>query len=155
MRPILLATDGSPSAAAAQVEALELASVAGAPLVAVSVAHSVLPAVGYTAYGYSALVAELAGVERKRVEQVLHAVAAAARTAGVECTTVAATGPIVDAVCAVVEERRPRLLVVGSHGWGAGGRLLHGSVSTALLHHAPCPVLVVRGPEKAPAARAA
>jgi nucleotide-binding universal stress UspA family protein len=36
------------------------------------------------------------------------------------------------------------LIVVGSHGWGPIRRLVFGSVSTALLHHAPCPVLVVR-----------
>jgi hypothetical protein len=33
--------------------------------------------------------------------------------------------------------------VVGAHGWDRIGRLIHGSVSTYALHHAPCPVLVV------------
>jgi nucleotide-binding universal stress UspA family protein len=36
------------------------------------------------------------------------------------------------------------LLVVGSHGRGKLGGLLLGSVSQAILHHASCPVLVVR-----------
>jgi nucleotide-binding universal stress UspA family protein len=39
------------------------------------------------------------------------------------------------------------LIVVGSHGRGFWGRLL-GSVSTGVVHHAPCSVLVVRKPEK-------
>ena len=52
-RPILFATDGSPSAAEAQQEAFELAQRLDAPLLVVSVAHATLPAVGYTAYGYS------------------------------------------------------------------------------------------------------
>jgi nucleotide-binding universal stress UspA family protein len=33
--------------------------------------------------------------------------------------------------------------VLGSHGWGALKRAIFGSVSTGVLHHARCPVLVV------------
>jgi hypothetical protein len=33
---------------------------------------------------------------------------------------------------------------MGAHGWGAMQRLVFGSVSTSVLHHAPCPVLIVR-----------
>lgn len=35
------------------------------------------------------------------------------------------------------------LIVVGSHGKGFFGRLTNGSTSDELVHHAPCPVLVV------------
>jgi nucleotide-binding universal stress UspA family protein len=38
------------------------------------------------------------------------------------------------------------LLVVGTHGHRPVARMLLGSVSTAVSAHAPCPVLVVRGP---------
>ncbi|NBH04889.1 universal stress protein [Amycolatopsis sp. SID8362] len=40
------------------------------------------------------------------------------------------------------------LLVVGSHGRGTLGRLLLGSVSHAMIYHAPCPVAVVHPPAK-------
>lgn len=36
------------------------------------------------------------------------------------------------------------LIVVGSHGRGFWGRAFVGSVSDAVIHHAPCSVLVVR-----------
>ncbi len=36
------------------------------------------------------------------------------------------------------------LIVVGSHGYGFFERMLIGSVSNAVLHHAPCSVLIVK-----------
>ena len=42
------------------------------------------------------------------------------------------------------EEWHADLIVVGSHGYSRWERLLLGSVSDSVVHHAPCSVLVVR-----------
>ena len=147
-RPILFATDGSPSAEDARREAFDLAQRLDAPLLVVSVEHAALPAVGYSGYGYSNVVAELTGAEHRRVQELLATIAAAACAAGVPCATVAADGLVVEEICRVASERGVQLIVVGSHGWGAARRFFSGSVSTGLVHAAPCPVLVVRGREK-------
>jgi len=144
-RPILLATDGSPAAAEAQHEALALAQKLDVTLLAVSVAHATLPAVGYSGYGYSNLVAELTESARHKSERLLGSVAESAAAAGVRCSTFAAEGLAVQEICRIAGERDAQLIVVGSRGWGAAKRLISGSVSTGLVHHAPCPVLVVRG----------
>lgn len=44
------------------------------------------------------------------------------------------------------EETKADLIVLGSHGYKAWERLLLGSVSNSVVHHAHCSVLVVRVP---------
>src|SRR5512133_3911955 len=123
MKPIVLATDGSPSAAKATSLAIELARETGTRLYVVAAWQTPL-----TIYSTSPM---LAGddLDASEIEQATEAARAAvdlARADGVD-----------------------------SHGWGPIRRLVFGSVSTALLHHAPCPVLVVRfAKETAPPASA-
>src|SRR5947209_18362583 len=88
-KPILLATDGSPSAGEAQRQAFDLAKLPGAPLLVVSVSHATLPAMGYTAYGYSEMVTELNHAEHVRLDALLAQITAAAANEGIDCTTVA------------------------------------------------------------------
>ncbi len=58
--------------------------------------------------------------------------------------TVRLGGPVVDVLVTYLERNPPDLLIMGSRGLSTGRRLLMGSVSDALVHQAPCPVLVVR-----------
>lgn len=51
-----------------------------------------------------------------------------------------------DAILEVAENVDADLIVVGSRGHGVGRRLLRGSVSTKVAHHAECDVLIVHIP---------
>ena len=147
MKPILLATDGSPCAEGATLEAIELARAFGATLVVASVAHLVLPGYGGY-YGYGEIADDLYKVETEHVAEVLATTRARIEEAGVSCETVALDGPASDEICRAAAEHQARLVVIGAHGWGRFGRIMHGSVSTAVLHDAPCPVLVVHGADE-------
>ena len=142
MKPILLATDGSPSAAEATREAIELARALGVPLVATAVEHVTAPSYGY--YGYAEVYSELRKAEHHHVATVLEDVADRAAAAGVACETVPLEGVVVEEICRLAREREAAMIVLGAHGWGAFRRLVFGSVSLGVLHDAPCPVLVAR-----------
>ena len=143
MKPILLATDGSPSAEAATQEAIDLAGTLHTDLIVVSVADPELPVYSHSDYG--PLADELQETDAERVSQVLAETRSRAVVKGVTCETVVLDGSVGEAICRFAREHDARIVVVGAHGWGRLGRLLHGSVSTHVLQHAPCPVLVVTG----------
>jgi nucleotide-binding universal stress UspA family protein len=143
MNPIILATDGSPSAAEATTRAVELARETASKLFVVSVWHA-----GATTYPSSAA----ALPEKKRIAKE-HACAAAnaavvvAAAAGIDTESFVLEGDAVDRICESAADTNASLVVVGSHGFCAVRRFVSGSVSTALIQRAPCPVLVVRPAE--------
>jgi nucleotide-binding universal stress UspA family protein len=150
MQPIMLATDGSPSAHEARQQAIELAKLTGSPLVVVSVLHVAAPTFG-GGFGYTAgeLYAELAKTERERVEHLLTETKNVALEAGLGCESIVGEGNPVEEICRIARDVQPRMLVIGAHGWGPVQRIVYGSVSTGVLHHAPCPILIVPAPQAA------
>jgi nucleotide-binding universal stress UspA family protein len=142
MKPIMLATDGSPTAEEATETAIELAKALDAELVVVTVWE-----IPYTTVGLAPapVTEDLAKLSEGDARRFASAAAARAEEAGVESRTVVLRGITVQEICAAAEKFGPRLVVVGSHGWGVVRRTLFGSVSTGVLHHANFPVLVVRG----------
>jgi nucleotide-binding universal stress UspA family protein len=72
-----------------------------------------------------------------------------ARVLGVEAARRVEYGDAATEITRVAREDGFDVIVVGSHGSGFVKRVLLGSVSQYLLHHAPCAVLVVRAPDPA------
>jgi nucleotide-binding universal stress UspA family protein len=141
MKPIVLATDGSPSAARATDFAIEFAHEMGAKLWVVAAWEGVLTAYPFAPYGP---VPEADEAEHRRAATAATDARRRAEESGVEAETVVREGRPVDVVNDTAKTTGASLIVVGSHGWGALRRLALGSVSMDLLHHAPCPVLVAR-----------
>jgi nucleotide-binding universal stress UspA family protein len=54
------------------------------------------------------------------------------------------SGDAAEAVIEAVRDRGVDLVVIGSRGFGAFGRLVHGSVSSKVSHDVACPVMVVK-----------
>lgn len=139
---ILFATDGSPSAHKALGEAIELAHETGWKLRVLTVWRTPL----VTGYGFApaALVPELAQAEKEHATRVARTAVATAEAAGVDATAEIRNGIPASEICDAATETGARLIVVGAHGWGAFKSVVFGSVSSHVLHDAPCPVLVVR-----------
>jgi nucleotide-binding universal stress UspA family protein len=85
-------------------------------------------------------------VDRIRLERELAAqgLVAKGRELDVTVSFLIWDGPAGEAIVEVARNEQVDLVVVGSHGRGAVGRFLVGSVSEHVVRHAPCPVLVVR-----------
>ena len=144
---ILLATDGSPSAAGATHEAIAIARALEAKLVIVAVDHPISPGNGF--YGSSEILARRRSAEHARTADALAHASAAAHEEGVECERVhiGPGGGVVREICRTAEARAARLIVIGAHDWARAKRVVNGSVSTAVMRAAHRPVLVV--PERA------
>jgi len=143
---VLVATDGSEGARLAGRAAADIASRTGAELHLVHVwrlvpAHAAYPGVMWTDYSY------LSEDEARRLlkREAAGIAESGGRIAGTHLVQDAPAGGILG----LCRRLRPDLLVLGSRGLGALGRLALGSVSEAVAHRAGWPVLVVRGGEEA------
>jgi len=138
---ILLATDGSEDAAQAREAAVDLAGKSSSELHVVHVWHAVP-----SPYAHAFIKREL----RRQGQEILDEQVRKIEEAGVKVTEAhLKEGRISNEVISLGEELGVGLLVVGSRGHGRIGRILMGSHSEDIVHHAHLPVLVLRCVEDA------
>ena len=143
---IVLATDGSDGASLAARAAADLARKTGAQLHVVHAWRHHVHSLGYLPVAWT----DYSYLEEREARRVLMTQVDALEAAGDLFTEPhLLQGTPVDAILDLCEELQPGLLVMGSRGLGPVGRLVVGSVSEGVVHHARCPVLVVRGGDEA------
>jgi nucleotide-binding universal stress UspA family protein len=135
---ILLSTDGSQDAVRAAGAASDLAKRSGAELHVVHVWHDV------RGFAHDFVKKEL----RRQGQEILDEQLERIRASGGEVTKAyLRRGRTSNEVIALCKEIDADLLVVGSRGLGTVQRILMGSQSEEIVHHAQVPVLVIRGAE--------
>lgn len=65
------------------------------------------------------------------------------RRRGIQARAILAEGPVADALETLVQDEKPSLLVIGTHGAHGLERLILGSTAEAILRKVSCPVLTV------------
>ena len=140
---ILVGIDGSDQANAAFEKALEVAKRNQGRLV---VAHVIEGQMYNGLMGFSALNNELITQEQEEAKQLLDSYKEAAHQAGVEKIDTALSYGIAKELLTkeLPQKYNIDLIMVGQSGLNAVERMIVGSVSSYIINHAPCDVLIVR-----------
>ena len=139
--PVLVASDGSPSARAAVAAAVAFPWPPGNTGHGV-ISRGVPPLTEASPTVWDALM-DVAKAEASRTQALL-------RRRWPDAGVVVTAAPPVPGILAEARRLRARAVVLGSRGLGAIGRLLLGSVSRGVVREARSAVLVVRGSARAP-----
>ena len=141
---ILIATDGSDLAAKAVEQGVLFAKEIGAGITALTITEpfnvlSLAPSeLGYTPIEYKKYAEEYA-------EKVLDTVAAAAKSAGIDCETLQIEHEhVYQAIIDAAAARKCDLIVLASHGRRGVSAVALGSETVKVLTHSKIPVLVYR-----------
>jgi nucleotide-binding universal stress UspA family protein len=147
---ILFATDGAKQSDAA-IEMLQLFALSdGDEIRIVSVVDMAVPIAIDIYGGYLPDTTELEKMARDNAQKLLERTAerikAQAGEKHLSISTEVLFGSPESRIVETAEAIHPDLIVLGSHGYSRWERLLLGSVSDSVVHHAPCSVLIVRTP---------
>jgi nucleotide-binding universal stress UspA family protein len=142
--PIVVGTDGSPTADKAVDKAGELALALGAPLHVV-MSYKIVTVGASLAAESGAVIDPVAANEgtNAHCESIVSQTADRLRDAGVTVTPRVCAGEAADTLITVAGEVGAQMIVVGNKGMQGARRVL-GSVPNRVSHHARCCVLIVQ-----------
>jgi nucleotide-binding universal stress UspA family protein len=138
MKNLLVAVDGSEGSQAAVEEAITLARDLGATLTFVFVRKRPSSMLGRPLYERQV------SYDLRRARHTIGEAIETATAAGIECDGEIFEGDAADEIVSLADNRHADLIVIGSRGHGALAGALLGSVSRAVVQHAPVPVLVAK-----------
>ena len=146
---ILIATDGSPYSQSAVNKAAEiLTNNAETEVRILSVYEKLGPMVGDPFGASIQYYMEAENAARKIAEDAIAMAVATLRSKfddiKFSISTDVERGRVAQMIVDVAEEWGADTIILGSHGYGFWERNLLGSVSSSVVHHAPCSVFVVR-----------
>ena len=145
-KKVLFTTDGSKFAEESIPYAADLAKQCGAELEVLTIIENPVfygtpeATALYDAEFYRSLASELEKLARGAIDRAV----AAAKSRGISANGKVRRGSPADEVVAEAKEWGADVIVVSTHGRTGMGRLFLGSVANAIVHHAPCPVLLHR-----------
>ncbi|MGD9903655.1 MAG: universal stress protein [Vicinamibacterales bacterium] len=141
---ILIATDGSAPAAAAVAEVAARAWPEGSEVKVLTVIHTAVPFATDPALVVTFIALDHLDKARKHAPEVVERAAAQLARPGLTVTTAILEGSPKQLIVDEAERWGADLVVLGTHGHGAPGRFVLGSVAHSVVLHAPCSVEVVR-----------
>jgi nucleotide-binding universal stress UspA family protein len=144
MSGIIVGVDGSHHSRYALGWAMREAKLLHAPLTVITVHPAMISYWGAVTYPEGAIDREQA---RQEVQDMVDKVASEIGETVPDVTVDVCTGSAAEEL--ITASRRADLLVVGSRGSGGFARLVMGSVSSQVVHHAACPVVVIPEPRYA------
>lgn len=137
---ILAAIDQSEYATLVLAKAMKLAAQEGAELTALTISNA-----PFTNLYLGEISGEFLEKMREGVQKTVSRAQQEAKTAGAKVDVVVEESPsAADAIVKFAEKNKIDLIVIGNKGAGAVERFLIGSVSSQVVTHSPCSVLVVK-----------
>ena len=149
-RRLLVCTDGSALAQRAALEGVRLAAALRAEVVALLVTPPFEPPPGYEASPLALQIEHHVRASRAAAKRWLGAIEAAASKAQVRCRSLhIGRYPPAPTIVETAKAEKCDLIVMGSHGRGALGQIMLGSVTTRVASTCSVPLLIVRTPPRA------